>query len=707
MNHARLTKPFVVGLVTDVPDWECPRQGAVVLQDVVNREGVVAQRAGWLNPYSVVVAGVTLHGTAYARFALSNTTRSVQMGGDGSPSEFAMAINGGSQIVGGIGTAYDSGSVQYLPRAMYRDELLICHIDGRYPLIRYSGGSADHANSGPATCTTTTGQATMTATSGTWAAAMTAGNYVRVSTQLGPPSLWLRITRQVSTTVVNMEGVQASTGIAGLSYQSNANSGNGCIGFTYPCVPFYQAGTISMTAAAPSTVTGVGTEWNSGITQVFAGPSGDALLAFRSATLYRLSEVKTIASDTSITLDNEAAATNIVYQMLRRCPFRDVAVQHECLFGTGVERRKNTVFIFPPGWNPSLPPGAIEPFDFMASTGGQSSNPDYFRPVELDVPGPFDGDRTVGLLAAEGIILVIKERGVFGIYGSLYPDFSQQRIPTGDGNGAFYGGGGPISVMQLPSGPFWAGPHGVFTYAGGRVIDLTEGKINEEWRDLMRDGDAEAALTEAENHLIVCAYPNGVSNGAPTTYQLDLNTGAWSKVSNLRFSYAWPEGPDGASYVIDTSGGYGVLDVSAMYQDIDGSTVLATDAQGGSTAPQLIAQTGAGMHRTDDTLDDEARLVNVHVTTNVRSSSGTNPTLTVEHIYGDGRGLHGGQSDTTKSLGTISADTTDRTDRSDILWSRRTGKRHSIKFTASVSANARNVEIHEIATNFRKHRRRT
>lgn len=707
MNHGSVISPFIAGLITDIPDWQVPGNGAVLLQDFVDREGVATQRSGWTNPYTVVGTGVELRGVAYNRFGLANTTRSIQVGTDGSPSEFTMSINGGSQIVSGIGTPYDSGEIDYLPRAVYRDELLLCHTAGRYPLIRYSGSLADHANSGAATCTTTTGKSTLTATSGTWAATMTAGSYVRVSTRLGPPSLWLRVTRQVSTTVLNLEGVQASVGRAGLSFQSNSNSGNGCIGFTYPCIPVYQAGTISIAAGAPATVTGTGTEWNTDPSKVFSGPSGDAMLFKPSASVNRLSEVVTVTSDTSITLDSESAVTDAAYQILRRCPFRDVTVQHECLFGSGVEYRKNTVFIMPPGWNPALPPGAIEPFDFMDDAGGQSPNPGYFQGVEIDVPGPFDGDRTVGLLAAEGIVLVIKEQGVFGIFGSLYPDFSQQRIPTGDGNGAFYGGIGPTSVMQLPSGPFWAGPAGVFTYAGGRVINLTDDKINREWRDLVRDGSTDVCLAEVEDHLLVCVYPGGLGVGSGTTYQLNLRTGAWSTVSNIEFRHSWSAGPDGSSYLVDTLGDYGIIDALPMYQDADGSSVLAVDAQNASTAPQFIGQTGAGLHLGDDGFDSEARLVDVHVLANIRSSTGTNPTVTVEHIHGDGRGLHGGDTDITKTIGAISADTTNRTDRTNRMWSRRTGKRHSIKVTASVSSNARNVEIHGIAPNFRKHRKRT
>lgn len=707
MNHDRLTKPFVAGLVTDVPDWECPRQGAVVLQDAVDREGVVGQRAGWKAEYATNCG--TLRCVAHVRFSLSEASVTIEFGAK-TGAELTIYNLPSTQVWTSANTPFNTGEVQFLPRGVYRDELMLCHTDGRYPMLRYSGGSALNGSNGPTTCTGTAGTALLQASAGSFGTALVAGNYVRVnSSGNNPPDIWPRILNRVSTSIIAMEGVRASGTVTAVTLPSNANYGHGSVGYTYPCIPIVRTGTVSIASGTPATVTGSGTLWNTGTGAVFdsADIAGDALLTLGAGVNAENHRIVTVSSDTSLTVPNYGGTvSNVPYEILRRCPFRDIAVAHECLFGTGVELRPNTVFVFPPGWNPALPPGAVEPFDWGLSTSGSSINPDYFRPIEIDVPGPYDGDRTVGMLSAEGIVLVIKENAVYGIYGSLYPEFSQQKIPSGDGNGAFYGDG-PLAVAQLPSGAFWAGPSGVFAYAGGRVIDLTEGKINREWRDLMDGSGAEAVLAEASDHLLVVAYPDGRANGGQTTYQLNLRTGAWSKVSNVDISAAWSFGPDGKCYAADANTYGGTIDLASMYGVIDGSTVLAVDGNTSPTTPVLIAQTGAGIHRTEDTIDDEARLVNVNVTTNVQASTGTNPTLTVEHIYGDARGLHGSTADFTKSLGTISADATNRTDRSDTFYSRRTGRRHSIKFTSSSSSNARVVEIHEIATNFRKHRRRT
>jgi hypothetical protein len=84
-------------------------------------------------------------------------------------------------------------------------------------------------------------------------------------------------------------------------------------------------------------------------------------------------------------------------------------------------------------------------------------------------------------------------------------------------------------------GAFWAGQNGIYRYVGGRVIDLTEGRRNREWRQKMRTfmvdtiyGSTNATIScgVLDSHLFV-AVNDVITGSINSLWVYDLTANAW------------------------------------------------------------------------------------------------------------------------------------------------------------------------------------
>lgn len=678
-------RPFIEGLNTDSPQYDVRPRQSVSAQDLIAPQGMARQRRGW--SYAVAggqVVADTFGGVYRAQFILSDETRTVLSTTAGDVWMVSDA--------GGTAQIYNGSSGEYLPRAVYRDELWLCHQGGQLPALRYSGMDYDTAIGGTV-LTYTAGQSIVTATSGAFAAAVVPGSYIRIVSETPAPAndgigpfIWARVVERVSDTVLTVEGIRTEDG----GTMADVENPRG-VAFGYPCVSVYEAGTVSQTA--DYTVTGG--KWQTGDWgSVQAGSDCLFVPVAGTDTEYMMLQIDGVSSDTLLSvLSTDNTISNQPYSIARRMPFKDVASHQDSLWGTGVAQHPNRVYVGPPGWNPAFPPGVPEPFD-PESNFHSPTRRDFFLNY-IEVPTPYDGDVVEAILPTSNPLLVLKGSGVYGTFGA-YPTFTTELIEEGAGCIDIR------SAWSLPSGPFWAGENGIFTYRNGRVIDITSGRINREWRSnfgrKMESASSYCTLGEVYNHIFVSALND---DGLHETYVFDMANGTWvSKFSNHKMRNAFSSkvpgekekllwvGPDFQGYIMDSA-------------DTVDTAITGNERDGDGTKPRMKAWTGTNLSQRQ--LDEESKMLDLAVTANVYDGGTAGSTQLATSIVVGG-GLVDGD-DQTIAVGDINSDTTDRVDRTYFRNVNANGRYHQIRFDVDTfdtddHASGAKVEIAEVSMSF-------
>ena len=670
MKRVVLSAPFTQGMITDVPDHQIGPQNSSFAQDGYSPSGVWRQRAGWAYDGSTADVVNNLVSVYRAKFALSDETRTMTIDDDGVVYIHAAA---------GVGTAVgDPAAGTILFRCVYGDQLVGCYQDGTTPIILYSGaniGTDDVTTAGSVANT-----ATITASVGTWLAGSTSGAYKRLLASTAAdysPTVWARILERNSSSSLTIEGVKFST------TGTNAGDVSG-VGWTYPCVNVYNAGTGSFNTVS-DVFTGVGTKWTTAGVRALVSDD-DALLGIKStgaATAHRIFEV---ATETELNLgDVSQSDTNINYAILRRCPFKDAAAHKESLWGAGVAQYPSRVYVGPPGWNPALPPGFEVPYDTDILT--ESENVNDFLLNYSDVPSSIDSDHIVAILSTPNPLLVLKRNSVYAVTGDY---FGRSIDLIADGIGCI----DIRSAWSYDEGQFWAGENGIFWYSNGSITDLTRGKINREWRALTRDFNYTTdycTLFVSSGHLIV--HITTSAGTVQRTFMCDLRDQSWQcRLTNVAPRFAFTSRIAGekekAFWVSDARQGR-VMDFAPA---LDGSGTADDDA---GTAPRMKAYTTSAIAQSGG-IDGLTRLVDLHVNANVYDAGAAASTqLEVSVVSGGGTS---NQANSTKTLDTINSDTVDRIDRHTRRVARR-GRFHQVQFdvdTTGTDTAATKVEIHSI-----------
>jgi hypothetical protein len=682
-----LDRPFSAGMVTDSPDYAVGPQNSVFAQDGYSPSGVFVQRKGWAYDGAGTVVAATLKGVYRVAFALSDVTRTVCV----TTNSFYLH-NGGSG-----GTLISSSGATILPRAVYRDELLLCSQDGLTPLMRYSGAASGAITlSGTQSFTQYTANVVF-AGGGSFSASPGVGAYFRPawSNSYTGIARWHRIVES-STSSATMEDGISNTGSGALISSGSIVSN---VGYAFPCVGIYNAGTVTYDNAALA-ITGSGTKWESGsLTIIEADPrtnASDAILVTPTGADANLFEFRLVGSDTFIQLVRGGTSADITtgsnYQILRRMPFKDVAVHRESLWGTGNAYFPNRVYVGPPGWNIANPPGEQPPYNI--SRFDISENANDFLMDYIDVPAPFDGDHNVAILSSPGPLLVLKRKAVYGISGS-YGGLSVDMVADGIGCIDIR------SAQSYDEGQVWAGEGGIYWYAGGQIVDLTAGKMNREWRELIRDFDYGTSdycsIGMASNHLVVHLTTGGGTT--QRTYLCDMRDRSWqSRVTNTNARYFFtsriPGEKEKLLFTSDDNQGR-VMDFAPA---VDGSGI-AKDGDGDS--PRMKAWTGKF-----GGLPLVTRLVEVAVHTNLYDASPAATELDVSTYSEGGIGNDDGAERTHTA---ISSDAIDQIDRNSRFRPRTKGRYHQIRLDASTTGtntDATKIEVHMIEAYMRDWRKR-
>ena len=511
---------------------------------------------------------------------------------------------------------------------------------------------------------------------------------------------------------------------------SNLTLLQSALGTTWPAVIIHE-GNVTTISGTVITPTGI-----SPSTDVFIGGSAfsaskDAFAAARGSTaIAGPHAIAGITATSSTTLTVNRFLTAVHYEegkcfILRRCPFRDAEVHKESLWGVGVKEFPSTVYVWPQTSNIGIPPMSVAPYAATSAAGYSNSTVTGFLTendytlFSLDVPSKYDTTPIEAILSTDGPLLVLKTDSVYGIYGA----FDATSRDTGGGlevnKIADWGGCLDLrSAISGENGVYWAGGDGIYTWKGGQVVDLTAGVVQREWRALMlgyQRGTSTVSCGIAANRYLVVAAAGldntktsgamiGPDTSAPSSRTLvyDIATSSWlGRMTNFSPTHMWTSSEEdgGAACLAASNDDSRIIDCGVAYEP---ESALATDVTNASF-PSMKLWSTASLAQAEG-IEGEARFCDAVIHSNLYDVS--TPTTSITATVASGGSLYTDPT-SSKTIGSISATTTDRVDR-DKFSVNRSGRLHQIRLEVSAtdSSNAKS-EISEIVMSFRDSRRGT
>jgi hypothetical protein len=730
LRRFSIANPFSSGYVSEVPDYVVPVEKASFAQDSFAPNGVVRQRRGLSYATSVLSpTTINIYSTAKTKFARNGNTRVV---GVTQANDFYVCSTPDQGTLNSFMTTPGiTGS--YLPRCVYEGELIFCHTSGQVPLLRYAGAvpRGFSAGSSAATISMPAGSFQVSTTSIGGVGTRT-GEYLHFTAPDGAgnfqyqPPLCDLIVQDTSTANVYITEVMRNTN-GGSTATTNSTVSQATLGTTWPAVPVHE-GFVSSISGLTVTPAGIAPA-----TDVFTGGGSynstkDAIAIGGPSTTFP-HIIAGVTVTTSTTLDTHYAIipgyAGNKYFILRRCPFRDAEVHKESLWGVGVKEFPSTVYVWPQTSNIGIPPMSVAPYAATSRAGYSNSTVTGFLTendytlFSLDVPSKYDTTPIEAILSTDGPLLVLKTDSVYGIYGA----FDSTSRDTGGGlevnKIADWGGCLDLrSAISGENGVYWAGGDGIYTWRGGQVVDLTAGVVQREWRALMlgyQRGTSTVSCGIAANRYLVVAAAGldntktsgamiGPDTSAPSSRTLvyDIATSSWlGRMTNFSPTHMWTSAEEdgGAACLAASNNDSRIIDCGVAYEP---ESALATDATNASF-PSMKLWSTASLAQAEG-IEGEARFCDAVIHSNLYDVS--TPTTSITATVASGGSLYTDPT-SSKTIGSISATTTDRVDR-DKFSVNRSGRLHQIRLEVSAtdSSNAKS-EISEIVMSFRDSRRGT
>lgn len=691
--------------------------------------GTARQRYGWTYRGSDAVAAYPMAGVARTSFALTSNDITVVSGISSGTNKGYVYRQDSPSGGTAIWTNPRGTSTTWIPRCVYNGDLIFCAQDGESPLLRYAGATVN---------TTTTTATTVSVLSGsmefTTAASFSAsrGSFFTIR-----PTTTSALSKQpsLSSRVIETDSDKAFT-VESLRNGSAASVSSGSttvtlspFGFTWPAVPIYEVGTMS--GVSGTTTTLVGTRMTSvGVNTTSL--QNDALLVDGvNGGPLEIADITSVTDDTTVVVSAAITGTpsNQRIRVLRRSPFKDATVHKGSLWGTGVKQYPNRVYVFPATKDIGLPPAAPAPaeipYDAISRAGyanatvtGYTTVGDYTAFSDgLDIPSRYDRTPVVALLSTSNPLLVLKTDAVYGIYGLFVSRASAatntlEVTKISDGSGCI----DLRSAVSYESVPYWAGPDGIYTWRDNAIVDLTAGKIRQEWQALMSGYQSGSCVTTgvvSGSYLVVSATgldstrtggaklgPDS-SNPTDRTLVYDLRSNVWlGRVSNFKPTHLWSTTvEDGGESLLAVDGATHQGRIINFLPAVAGGD--PADADG--TYPRFKAWTSSSLAQAEG-IEGDARLCDLMVHINLVDAS--TPTSTLDLSVVSGGSLTEPQTQT-KTLTPITADTTNRVDRFKRQVNR-TGRLHQVRVDMSVTDSSNyDSQIPEMVFSFRDSRRGT
>lgn len=550
-------RPGSGGLVTDAPDTFLKPESLVYANDAVLYRGMLEQRRGWAYESSVgLPSGLSSTpspiGVSRVKFSKDVNVQTVVSCDDGTvyfaySEPYDSAVTSIS-VNAPVRTAYP------IARCMYRNELIFCYGDGKTPILRYSGAAGKYSFAGQtlssATLTYAQNEATVTVAGSTFATPPPESSYLQIVVG-NAVATWARVMPGATSTKATIENITHSA-LVTTAYATGYVYNPAVVAGGWPSVAIYNDGVCTVTktplsdGGAEFVATGTGTVWNDAASSFETPFSGRTALSYynKSDRKYYLRTISEIVSNTSMKLANTpvtfavgggggsvgaasrpagvTAGTPVTtekapYQILSVPTWTDATVHKGSLWGTGVTQYKNRVYVAPPNWDPSLPPGETVPYDV-------SLNP-TMRTFTVTIASP-------GVFTLSGHGLSSGEAVYLQTSGTL---------PTGLTAGTKYyviDGGLTTNTFQLSAtvngsaintSGTQSGTHTVGTSLFTEYGNADQGKWTLDYLDVPTsyDGDPVTALLSSSGPLLVLKESNvyGIYGTYPTFEQSLIQTG--------------------------------------------------------------------------------------------------------------------------------------------------------------------------------------
>ena len=507
--------PGLEGQVTDTPETQLRRRQAVLLQDATLRDYVLRQRRGFAYLGDTVIAsGTQLESIGRMKFQLADVTRNIVCSDGG---DIYHVPDTGAAV--GV---FSGPNAVYLHRTTYDDQAILCAQDGKTPLRMYAGADAE-SYTAPSSANQVDGEREISAVSGAWESGITKGAYVFHNDGYAP-NMAMRMLEQNGTTDITIEGLRAS----GSTIASSSINVRGT-GFTFPAIPVYEIGSVSISAS--TTANGAGTKWD----DFGVDPTSyqDTILMWLETGALSMATITIVTNNTQmgISTSSPKPTGEVRYAIMRRCPFTEAETHRSSLWGWGVDGQDSKLWVFPQGANLGLPPGVTDSEMEAGFTDGVLDERDLMADF-YNVPSRQDSDRGVALLSTPGPLLAIKEHSTYaisGVYGNARVDLFRAGVGCIDVRTAF----------SAPEGQFWADREGVYWYRYGQMVNLTMGRpdegggVHSEWLAWLGDWDSSSYMTCGVSDGVLLA--SGDVSGDQRTYAFDLSRrvciGRWEGVN--------------------------------------------------------------------------------------------------------------------------------------------------------------------------------
>lgn len=677
------------GLNTDKPPWAVSSDEASEMSDVIIHNGLATQRRGWAKfGYTNAAVTTATQGGIYEVRATGITTDIMSATVGSERAIYCRDHSGVSWVPVFTTTGTFTVKPDYQARAQYQDEILFCDRNGIYPMLRFLGSPSQIRLQ----AVTANIAATNADISSDWVSSAGVGTEPGVFMHpfVGREVPSFRLTKNASgvSTAKNLSFVTAAASSGAFSVMQSW-------GTTWPAVSVENDGTVTTTAGG-STITGTGTQftgapWGSVFapTGLFRPMADSVRIQATTNAKWVQHPITSVGSASSLnTRGTLLSLTRAPYDIMRRCPFAEAEVHQECLWGTGVSQYPNRVYYSPRLWDMQTPPELTPPWNGI--TDFYDPNSGTLRYTEIEGSG--DGDKVVSLISSDGPILILTRRACWGAYGS-WPNFQRNLIAAGAGcidNRS--------AVGTNAYGQYWAGEAGVYGFRGGRVTDLTSGRINTEWRELMElyeeSSGSYVVAGVTRNHLIVSTYVTRGGVNKYKTLSCNITSGAWSEISNTRAtSLQAPVLSSGNEQLIASRvGSKQLIDITPAI------SMEGTAADGNAVYPALSITLGSANHNAGDP-DTEGRLVELRLGAIVDGTAGTTSTISVETTS---RGATS-QSDATSTTSLVLPSSVNLNRKRIRVGN--TGRTHEVTIqTVTTHADNNQIAIAEVGMNVRKRR---
>lgn len=409
-------------------------------------------------------------------------------------------------------TTSTSPVAPYRPACVYRDELIFCRSGpsgALDPIVRFSGAELfDVLKTGD--CSIAQGTGVLTYVTAGIQASDEKGGYVYLSSP-GPtfPAIHHRLVDITTPSSTLEESVYQTAAVAstGFTYKS--------WGLTYPAMRTPSNGSVTKSG---TTITGLGTSFN----LYQSGDLGRSILVARSDGVFEHMQGSAVTS-TSITgvLSATAIATGVPYIGTSTLAFADCCTHQASLCGVGYVYDRQALFVGPPDWNLSFPPGFPLPFD--PSAPAESYNAGEFLMDRIPIQNTAPDDYAIGVISTPDALYVANADSLVEIDG-VWPSFRQRILARGIG---MLNPEAKVSIDR--GGVFFAGPRGVYALQGGQWTDITAGRIDTEYVNVIRGmTDPVVKMGVAHDTLIVTAEERGSTDADDSvTWHYDIARGVW------------------------------------------------------------------------------------------------------------------------------------------------------------------------------------